>query len=108
MKTPEAWADAAIEQIWPGDPFSGPWKQAVAQAIREAVEGAAPRWIPVGERLPDVGDIVQIYDPAYDYPHYAQVEQGREGTMIWVELIDHHGMFTPTHWAPAMLLPDPR
>jgi hypothetical protein len=65
MQTPEARADAVIEEIWPGDPFSGPWKQAVAQAIREAAEAAAPRWIPVGERLPDEGENVLVMSTGF-------------------------------------------
>lgn len=62
----------------------------------------APRntaWIPVTERLPDVGAVVLVFDPAYDHVHCAKFEQ-HYGRDFWVEQIEQYGTFAPTHWMP--------
>lgn len=58
MKTPEERAKEITDQFWIDQKASIlegslDLDAMIAQAIREAVEAAAPRWIPVGERLPD-------------------------------------------------------
>lgn len=110
MKTPEERAKEITDQFWIDQKASIlegslDLDAMIAQAIREAVEAAAPRWIPVGERLPERGEwwvltlsvemLVGRYD--HDTEEWRVKDPHRfNGDMAWSSV---------THWMP--LPPDP-
>jgi hypothetical protein len=105
MKTPEAWAQQIIDLFDPGNPLNGSLRRDIAALVREAVEAAAPRWIPVGERLPERGqwwvltlsyeELVGRYD--HDDEEWRVKDPHRfNGDIAWSSV---------THWMP--LPPDP-
>jgi hypothetical protein len=64
-------------------------------------EHAVPKWIPVGERLPDVGEIIQLWNRGWKLGKRVMVGD----TTLWH--YDGDTLYTydaPTHWQP---LPSP-
>lgn len=60
-------------------------------------------WIPVMERLPEVGKDVLVYDPAYRENPVRLVQRHFYESASWFE-DDEFRTCDPTHWMP---LPEP-
>lgn len=64
---------------------------------------AASRWIPVEERLPEVGYRMFVYDALYQDYYMAYVSP--DGA-TWTDLCDGLCLHRVTHWLPIPVLPE--
>jgi hypothetical protein len=108
MTTPEERAAEITAQFYPVETIEYradlDLTDMIAQAIREAVEAAAPRWIPVGERLPEpcVDVLILLYGDDPRIGHYYGGEWWSDSETHWVGGID-----VAPYWMPLPGPPDP-
>jgi len=84
---------------------------AVAVAAKILAPHLRPEWIPVGERLPELGERVLIIDAPYGEPIYGSARRERfRDRIVWIE--EGVGARTAgtrtavTHWMPLPPLPE--
>lgn len=59
-------------------------------------------WVSVGEKLPETGIPVLIYNRFWDYPVVANYA----GKGVWMNTWYQKTTCTPTHWTPIPILPE--
>lgn len=83
---------------------SSRFAEVIAQQLAPEIEKLIPQWIPVGERLPDEGQLVDIWHLSQRYENMGLIH-GRSGNYftnidgnvtIWVE------NKSDIHWTPIM------
>ena len=73
------------------------FKDDLAKAYEHGVEDGKPKWIPVSERLPEVGEFVLVASVTNPNIHINLNRIGRDGYWFYMA-------FGITHWMP---LPEP-
>lgn len=108
-----AWERTGLTPTWPDDEPGCGVKYATAMADEIERLRAEPRWIPVGERMPDVGVTVLGFEPtggAMLTVNHGPLQSGRT---LWIgctqngkgEYEDAFWANAPTHWMPLPELP---
>ena len=73
-------------------------------AWQAATKAAVPKWIPVTERLPDVGELILVYDETDFYGHIYTIKTCERTILRMRGDVPHYTKVT--HWMPLPAAPE--